>query len=160
MTTYGSFHAMNPMASGQATFDAGVREGLRRVADGDYPRGFYTRAEVQQWRDLAFDTAAGIVERYAGNAHCVADLLAMKTSLTPRSILKYAAKHQLPVCDLTKDSFGVPVEVWLSDVAESVVGFYGMRCNVDDNPHPSFYLYGAVLKGVTHWRYRDEPEKS
>jgi hypothetical protein len=60
-------------------------------------------------------------------------------------------KERLPKCDNEKDSFGVEVIVYpyIGD-CDSAVGtaFFGKRitCN------PSFYKYGALIDGITHWQ--------
>lgn len=160
MTTYAVLKAKNPLASGQTIFDAGVKEGIRRVNEGDYPRGYYSRAETQEWRNNALDAAADIAQRYECNPHCIEDIRALKHTLTPPAVPRYAVTRQLPVCDLTPGSLGVAVSVWLSEVDQPVDAFYGVRCNTDNDPHPHFYYAGAVVSGVTHWHYREEPEKS
>lgn len=58
---------------------------------------------------------------------------------------------RLPECDIKPDSFGVQVLIWphatFRGTADSPTAFYGCRVTND----PSFYLYGAVVDGITHW---------
>jgi len=53
-------------------------------------------------------------------------------------------------------SKGVEVIVWpsiLADHVEVSTAFYGKRVNAQSN----FYLFGAVIEGITHWMPLPEP---
>lgn len=158
MTTYNSFHALNPMASGQETFDAGIKEGIRRITDGHRAPVTYTREEVGVWRNDAFQTAIDLIKRFdkQPSRYLLDSIESLKDKHEPR----YAVTHQLPVCDLKPDAFGCAVAVWLTDVPDAVDAFYGTRCNGPADPFPHFYYAGRILEGVTHWRYRIELEKA
>lgn len=60
-----------------------------------------------------------------------------------------SVKDRLPECVELPNAFGVQVEV-IPPLLGSVT-YYG--CRVTDKP--AFYRYGAVVKGITHWRYAD-----
>ena len=116
----------------------------------------YSRDEVTRWRNDAFDAAAEVAKR--GNVpQWVTDAIEGIKSrpFEPR----YSVKQQLPVCDLTANSFGIAVDIWLSDVDKEVPAFYGVRANDPKDPYPHFYYAGVVMQGVTHWRYRQTEEK-
>jgi hypothetical protein len=70
-----------------------------------------------------------------------------------------SVKDRLPECDMSPDSFGVQVlihpPVKEYGRSDSPFAFYG--CRVTDEP--SFYLYGAVVNGVTHWMPLPDPPK-
>ena len=51
-----------------------------------------------------------------------------------------------PTCDRGKNARGPLVLVWPRDNNEGLA-FYGRRASVRAN----FYLYGAVVSGITHW---------
>jgi len=66
---------------------------------------------------------------------------------------------EMPKCDMTPDSLGVAIEVKPKfkfhdkDPGESQC-YYGRR----QSDKPNFYKYGAVINGVTHWRYVQGPK--
>ena len=65
-----------------------------------------------------------------------------------------SVKKALPKCDRRPYSFGVLVLVWPR--TDNGIAFYGKRFT----SRPSFYLYGIVLDGITHWQpLPDGPKK-
>ena len=161
MATYASFHAtfyiQNRRVPTEAeVFDAGVREGMRRLNEGDHPRGYYTRSEVQKWRNDMVIACADIARRYDVNPYCIEDLLRMsnpQAQFDPR----YSVKHQMPVAPLLFTAADVPVEVWFEDRKEPLRVAYG-------NPFPGGKTVPhffdpetkAVVTDVTHWAYVPE----
>lgn len=54
-----------------------------------------------------------------------------------------------------KSDLGTPVIVAVKGACESSIAFYG-KCV---SGKPDFYLYGAVLSGITHWQLFPKPPK-
>lgn len=71
---------------------------------------------------------------------------------------RHAASECSPVCDMTSGSLGVAVTAWVDN--KPTDAFYGMRQNMDDDQRPHFYYAGTIVSGVTHWQYRQEPERT
>jgi len=70
-----------------------------------------------------------------------------------------SVEDRLPECDMKPDSFGVQVLIHPPrkdhGYADGHVAFFGCRITQE----PSFYLYGAVVHGVTHWMPLPDPPK-
>lgn len=65
-----------------------------------------------------------------------------------------SVNDDLPKCDMTPNSFGVLVEIrprYLFCDADKPERFAYYGCRQTDKPN--FYKYGAVIDGITHWRY-------
>lgn len=65
-------------------------------------------------------------------------------------------KDSFPPCSRDRDALGVEVLVWPRDLLrgpEAIGGtaFYGRRAT--GRGYASFYKYGAVIDGITHWAY-------
>jgi hypothetical protein len=64
-------------------------------------------------------------------------------------------KKRKPKCSLKPGSLGVEVIIWPRCANGEATAFYGRRCT----DKPTFYRYGAVIHGVTHWMELPEPPK-
>ncbi len=60
-----------------------------------------------------------------------------------------SVKDSLPEYNHEPRSLGVEVEVKGVDLPKDFA-FYGVR----QTDKPNFYIYGRVLSGVTHWKYK------
>jgi len=65
-------------------------------------------------------------------------------------------KDAKPKYSRSKNSLGTPVLVWpRQGLANDGFAYYGKRLS----DKPNFYLYGAVLDGITHWQPMPEGPK-
>lgn len=67
--------------------------------------------------------------------------------------------EKLPECDMTENSFGVPVIVFppyqSSGTSKMYQVFYGCR----QSSEPNFYIFGTIHHDVTHWMpIPDDPQ--